>query len=179
MKFRLSALIPLLIFSFIGLALAIGLRNDPRAMPSTMIDRDMPAFTLQAVSDDLPLLQHSDLLGKISLLNVFGSWCTACLHEHPTLMRLSRQNRIAIYGVDWRDTPSAGANWLRVNGNPYAAVGLDSQSHLAIDLGVTGAPETYLIDPKGRIRFKQIGPITEQVWRDTIEPMVRLLEAEQ
>ncbi len=178
MKFRLSALIPFLVFSLIGLALAIGLRNDPRAMPSAMIDRDMPAFTLQPVSDDLPLLQRSDLLGKVSLLNVFGSWCTACLHEHPTLMRLARQKRLAIYGVDWRDTPSAGANWLRTNGNPFTAVGLDSQSKLAIDLGVTGAPETYLIDAKGRIRFKQVGPITEPVWRETIEPMVILLEAE-
>ncbi|VAW02089.1 Cytochrome c-type biogenesis protein CcmG/DsbE, thiol:disulfide oxidoreductase [hydrothermal vent metagenome] len=178
MNIKPVAFIPLLVLVAIGLLFAVGLRNDPKRMPSVLIDRQMPDFVLEPVLTGQEVFQPSDLLGRVSLVNVFGSWCAACMQEHPTLMRLARQNRIAIYGVDWRDTAEAGAAWLAKNGNPYTKVGLDAHSKLAIDLGVTGAPETYLVDNKGRIRFKQIGPITDQVWRQTIEPIVLKLEAQ-
>jgi cytochrome c biogenesis protein CcmG/thiol:disulfide interchange protein DsbE len=176
MKIRPAAFIPLAILLAIGIAFALGLKNDPRILPSTMIDRDMPDFILAPVIEGSEVFATSDLAGKISMVNVFGSWCTACVVEHQTLLRLTREKRIAIYGVDWRDTPENGTNWLRKYGNPYLKVGLDTDSKLAIDLGVTGAPETFIVDRQGRIRYKQIGPITEQVWRETIEPIILSLE---
>jgi len=178
MKIRPITFLPVIILLGIGIAFAFGLRNDPSKIESTLINKPMPDFVLERVLDDQPALTPADLLGQVSLVNVFGSWCAACVQEHPMLMRLANHEGVAIYGIDSRDTAEAGAAWLEKYGNPYRKVGLDAQSRLAIDLGVTGAPETFLIDKQGRIRFKVIGPITEQIWKQQLKPMMDLLEAE-
>jgi len=155
---------------------AYGLTRDPHALPSLLIDRPMPSFVLEPIDDEIPLLTEEDLSGEVSLVNVFGSWCIACAAEHNMLLNIGESGRVHLHGVDWRDDPGAGATWLRRYGNPYEHVGADSESRLAVDLGVTGAPETYLVDRSGTIRYKQVGPITPEIWRDTLLPLIEELE---
>lgn len=173
-----SALIPVALLLVVGGFFAFGLTQDPKAMPSTMIDRPMPAFDLARLTPDREALMNADLIGKVSLVNVFGSWCSSCVLEHPQLTEIGKSGTVALYGVDWRDPPSDGAAWLSRYGDPYHKTGVDSDSRLAINLGVTGAPETFVIDRGGRIRFKQIGPITPEVWSTTLLPLIRKLEEE-
>jgi len=175
---RVFSFAPLALFAVVVIALAAGLRNDPRTLPSALIDRPMPDFTLEPLREGDIAFAPSDLEGHVALVNVFGSWCVACVVEHPTLMRLARENEVLLFGVDWRDRPEDGRAWLQRYGDPFEKVGVDAQSRLAINLGVTGAPETFVIDRDGRIRYKQIGPITDEVWRDVIAPLVRELERE-
>ena len=173
---RILLFVPLAIFAVTLVYFGMGLRQDPSAIPSQMIDRPLPAFDLAGIADGDPGLSDTDLLGQVSLLNVFGSWCPPCAIEHPMLMQISRSGRVPIYGVDWRDEPGAGAAWLARHGNPYSRVGDDAQGRLAIDLGITGAPETFLVDADGRVRHRHVGIITEDVWRNTLLPMIEELE---
>ena len=173
---RILLFVPLAIFAITLVYFGMGLRQDPSAIPSQMIDRPLPAFDLAGLEAGDPGLSNTDLLGQVSLLNVFGSWCPPCAIEHPMLMQISRSGRVPIYGVDWRDEPGAGAAWLARHGNPYSRVGDDAQGRLAIDLGITGAPETFLVDTEGRVRFHHVGIITEEVWLDAILPMIEELE---
>ena len=177
MRFN-SSFIPLIMMGLIGIGLAFGLRNDPRALPSAMIDQQLPEFDLPPVRAEEIGFKRTDIGSEVALINIFASWCVSCRVEHPTLMRLADEQRVPIYGVDWRDKRSDGAAWLEAFGDPFDRVGEDQSSKLAIELGVTGAPETFVIDRTGRIRYKQIGPITEQVWTETIEPLVIALEEE-
>ncbi len=174
---RLSAFIPATMFLIVCIFLGVGLLNDPRALPSMMIDKPMPEFELTAIEPGADILSNADLRQELSLVNVFGSWCQSCLIEHPVFMRLSRENIIPIYGIDWRDKPGAGQAWLERFGNPYTKVGVDGESRLAIDLGVIGAPETFVVDAQGQIRYKYTGIITEEVWRETFIPLLAELEA--
>lgn len=177
MKFN-PALIPLALMGLIGAGLAVGLTNDPRKLPSMLIDKPMPDFDLPALRAGEDDFNRDDLSGEIALINVFASWCVSCRVEHPTLMRLARDKRVTIHGVDWKDKREDGLAWIAAFGDPYTLVGEDVNSKLAIELGVTGAPETYVVDRTGRIRYKQIGPITDEVWEDTIEPLILALEKE-
>ncbi len=177
---RLStAIIPVLIMGCVGVGLGIGLRNDPRTLPSMMIDRALPDFDLPALHAGESRLKRADVEGKVALINIFASWCVSCRIEHPTLMALAASDRVPIFGVDWKDKPEDGAAWLEAFGDPYDGVGVDENSRLAIELGVTGAPETYIVDKTGRIRFKQIGPITDDVWRKSFAPLIETLENER
>lgn len=173
-----SAIIPVAIFLVVAGFFAYGLTRDPKALPSTMIDRPMPEFTLTRLTPERDALANADLIGKVSLVNVFGSWCSSCVLEHPQLTAIAESGQVALYGIDWRDPPGKGADWLARYGDPYAKTGVDSDSRLAIDLGVTGAPETFLVDRTGRIRYKQVGPITPELWEDTLLPLIRKLESE-
>ncbi|OLF77876.1 thiol:disulfide interchange protein [Maricaulis sp. W15] len=175
---RVFLFLPLAIFLVMGVYFGLGLREDPSAIPSQMIDRPLPVFDLPGIADGEPGLASSDLAGHVSLLNVFGSWCPPCEIEHPMLMQISRSGRVPIYGVDWRDRPGDGAAWLARHGNPYQRVGDDAQGRLAIDLGITGAPESFLVDREGRVRFHHVGIIDETVWRDVLLPRIEALEAE-
>jgi cytochrome c biogenesis protein CcmG/thiol:disulfide interchange protein DsbE len=172
-----AALIPVALLLVVSGFFAFGLTRDPHKLPSMLVDRPMPTFQLASVAQSKKLLANSDLIGRVSLVNIFGSWCSSCVLEHPNLMDIAQSGAVAVYGVDWRDKPGAGAAWLERYGDPYARVGLDADSKLAIDLGVTGAPETVLVDKQGRVRYKQVGPITPEIWRETLLPMVRQLEA--
>ncbi|WP_339748383.1 DsbE family thiol:disulfide interchange protein [uncultured Maricaulis sp.] len=174
---RWLAFIPLVVFAVMALYFGMGLREDPSAIPSQLIDEPLPAFDLAPVAGSEQGLSNADLAGHVSLVNVFGSWCPPCAIEHPMLMQIARSGVVPIYGVDWRDTPEAGAAWLARHGNPYTAVGLDPESHLAIDLGITGAPESFLVDAAGRVRYRHVGMITQADWTETILPLIRELDA--
>ncbi|KAF0177351.1 MAG: DsbE family thiol:disulfide interchange protein [Hyphomonadaceae bacterium] len=175
---RWIVFVPVALFAILAVTFGLGLRRDPSAIPSVLIDRPVPAFVLEPVKPGVAPFRQEDLKGKVSLLNVFASWCSACRYEHPTLMALAENNTIPIYGLDWKDEPRACLDYLERSGDPFVSIGGDMSGRAAIDLGVTGAPETFVIDKAGQIRYKHVGPITEDVWRDTIAPLVARLEAE-
>ena len=159
---------------------AVGLTKDPRKMPSMLDGKPVPEFTLAALQGrDNKGFKHTDLLGDVALVNVFGSWCVACLIEHPFLVHLKNNDLVPVHGIDWREEdPAAGPLWLKKHGDPYTLAGDDPISKAAISFGVTGAPETFLVDKKGVIRYKHVGPINEKVWRDTLQPLIELLRKE-
>lgn len=173
----MRSLIPLALFGVLIIGFAFGLTRDPSVLPSEMLDRPMPEFNLPSLYEDKPDINENIFDGKVSLLNVFGSWCSACVTEHPKLVEIGAQGDIQIIAVDWRDTREAGQNWLQRYGDPYDAVIFDDTSLLAIDLGITGAPETFLVDQAGRIRFKHVGIITDDIWRENFMPRVAQLKA--
>ncbi|MFZ5618146.1 MAG: DsbE family thiol:disulfide interchange protein [Pseudomonadota bacterium] len=176
---RISAsIVPLVLMAGVGVFLGAGLGRNPHVLPSMMIDRPLPDFDLPPIRSGDEGFRRGDIEGRIAMINVFASWCVSCRIEHPTLMSLAARRGTPIYGVDWKDRGEDGAAWLAAFGDPYAGVGEDRDSRLAIELGVTGAPETFIVDRSGRIRFKQIGPITDEVWKETIEPVIRALEEE-
>jgi len=175
---RMSRLMPVGVFLIVVIFLAIGLTRDPSVIPTEMIDRNMPAFELPELREEGVVLSEADLIGETTLVNVFGSWCVACLQEHPTLMQLAEADRVKIVGVNWRDKREDALTWLARHGDPYENIIFDAESDLVIEMGVTGAPETFVIDPSGRIRYKQIGPITAEVWRDTVRPVIDAIAAE-
>jgi cytochrome c biogenesis protein CcmG/thiol:disulfide interchange protein DsbE len=176
---RLFPLIPILIFAAVSTGLGLSLSNDPRKLPSMLIDKPTPTFALGALEDGGSGLSSDDLKGRIVLLNVFASWCAGCRVEHPMLMALAENSGIPIYGVSWKDERSSGARWLKANRSPYVRVGDDQSGRLGIDLGVTGVPETFVIDRTGRIRYRHAGPITDDVWQETFEPLLAELRTER
>lgn len=177
---RLVSLIPVLVFAAVSTALGFSLTNDPRRMPSTLIDKPAPEFALPPLGAGTSKgLSKADLVATVSLINVFASWCQGCRAEHPTLMRLAREGAVPLFGVNWKDKPGDGERWLEKHGSPYVLAGDDRNGRLAMDLGVTGVPETFLIDRDSRIRYRHAGPITDDVWRDVIAPLVSALRKER
>jgi cytochrome c biogenesis protein CcmG/thiol:disulfide interchange protein DsbE len=174
---RLLFLVPIALFALVIIAFGAGLGRDPAILPSTLIGKPLPRFNLPPVRPGDQGLSTAQLTGAPRLLNVFGSWCVACRYEHPYLMDLRAQG-VPIDGLDWRDTPAAGAQLLSAQGDPYERVGNDAAGHTAIDLGVTGAPETFVIDRRGVVRYKQVGPITPEVWTSTLGPLMARLKSE-
>jgi cytochrome c biogenesis protein CcmG/thiol:disulfide interchange protein DsbE len=151
---------------------------DPNLIPTVLLDTPMPAFDLPGLPgrDNAQGLKTADLKGRVSLVNIWGSWCVACLQEHPVLLDIARDGRVPVHGIAWRDPPDRSVAWLQRHGDPYALIGQDPDSRVAIALGVTGAPETFVVDAQGIIRYKQVGPITPEVWRNTIAPLIAKLE---
>lgn len=174
----LSRILPIGVFLVLLVFMAIGLTRDPQLIPSEMIDRQVPEFGLSELHDDATTVTQADLTGSVTLLNVFGSWCAACVVEHPTLMKIAARDDMQIIGVNWRDTRPDATAWLARYGDPYTKIAFDEDSELAIELGVTGAPETFIIDPDGRIRYKHVGPITDDVFAQVIQPVVTLIQSE-
>ena len=175
---RWLSIVPLMLLLGLVVYFAIGLSLDPRTVPSVLIDKPLPAFDLPSAAGGASF-KSDTLKGQVSLLNVFASWCIACRVEHPVLLELTKAKRVAIYGLAWKDKPGDLKAWLEELGDPYIVIGDDAIGRTAIDLGVTGAPETFVIDRHGRIRFKQIGPIDAYVWKEIIEPLIERLEAEK
>lgn len=175
---RLFFLVPLA--AFVGLLgyFAVGLQRDPTIIKTVLIDTPVPGFTLEPIEGYETGLTAADLKGDVTLLNVFGSWCVACLIEHPLLMEIAADGDVPIMGLNWKDPPGKGTAWLEQHGNPYRLIGNDFDGRVAIDFGVTGAPETFVIDQNGRIRYKQIGPITPQIWEEDLQPIIRELRNE-
>ncbi len=169
---RVVLLIPVLLFVIVGAFFAWGLTRDPSRIPSQLIDRPLPVFEMPAIEGHVEGLSTDELKGEVALLNVFASWCVSCHIEHPVLMRLAAENAVPIYGLNWKEKPGDGKAWLDRFGDPYTKVGDDQTGRVAIDLGVTGAPETFVIDRDGRVRFKVVGPITEQYWAETLGPLI-------
>lgn len=169
---RLVYLIPVATFLALGVALAWGLTRDPREIPSALIGKPVPKFALPPVQGRTLGLTTADLRGEVSLVNVFASWCVACREEHPLLLRLKEQGTVPIHGLNYKDRPEDASRWLDTLGDPYRRTGADRDGRVAIDWGVYGVPETYVIDRQGRIAFKQIGPITPEVLREKILPLI-------
>jgi cytochrome c biogenesis protein CcmG/thiol:disulfide interchange protein DsbE len=173
---RLVFLAPISVFLVLAIYFAAGLKRDPSYLPSMLIDRPAPVFDLPPIEGFDKGLSSADFVGKVSMLNIFGSWCVSCDIEHPVLMEIARENIAPIYGLDWKDKPGDGTKWLQRRGNPYTAIGDDAEGRVAIDFGVTGAPETFIIDSQGRIRHKHTGPITPELWENVLRPMIRDLQ---
>ena len=173
-----AVFVPLGLFAAFATMLGFGLRNDPTRIPSVLIDKPMPQFALAPLKSGGDGFARADLGGKVTLVNVFASWCVVCAEEHPMLMQLAGASAVPIYGVDWKDAPKDGSDWLAEHGDPYRKTGSDESGRLAIDLGVSGAPESFVVDRQGRIRYKQIGAITPDVWRRTLAPLIARLDSE-
>ncbi len=174
----LKFLIPLAIFVAIAVFLLKGLSRDPREIPSPLVGKPAPMF-------ELPMLQQPDkrwspreLQGRVWLLNVWGSWCAGCQVEHPLLNELARRDIVPIVGLAWKDKPEAARAWLDKLGNPYAPTVMDLDGKVAIDWGVYGAPETFLIDKGGTIRYKHIGPLTAEIVESRLLPELKRWQAD-
>jgi len=172
---RLLVLVPVAAFVTLMLAFGLSLNRDPNRVPSALIGKPVPEFTLAPVKGRTLGLSTAALRGEVSLVNVFASWCVACREEHPLLMRMKAQGLVPIHGLNYKDRPDDAARWLDAMGDPYTRTGADLDGRVAIDWGVYGVPETYVIDRQGRIAFKQIGPISEQTLTNTIRPLIARL----
>ena len=168
-------LLPLVLFVGLVVFLMVGLRRDPHEIPSPLINKPAPAFQLKQLQDPTKIFSAQDMRGKVWLLNFWGTWCVACREEHPLLIQYSKTGAVPIYGVDYKDERATALQLLEEEGNPYTVTASDPEGRLSIDYGVYGAPETFLIDRDGVIRYKQIGPITEEAWQKEILPRVRQL----
>jgi cytochrome c biogenesis protein CcmG/thiol:disulfide interchange protein DsbE len=173
--YKFALLVPMSIFLVIVVLLGFGLTMDPRLVPSPLIDKSVPEFSLSPVQGRVLGLASTDLKQEVSLVNVFASWCVACRQEHPLLMELSSRNIVPIHGLNYKDNPQDAAAWLDSLGDPYTRTGADTDGRVGIDWGVYGVLETFVIDQKGRIAYKHIGPISHQDWEETLQPLIEEL----
>ena len=157
--------------------LYVGLGLNPHEVPSPLIGKPAPEFTLQQLHDPAKQFSSKDMKGQVWLLNVWASWCVSCREEHPVLVELARQNIVPIYGLDYKDKREDGLGWLDRGGNPYVLSALDADGRVGIDYGVYGVPETYVIDKQGIIQYKEIGPVTPQNLQNKILPLIAKLQA--
>jgi cytochrome c biogenesis protein CcmG/thiol:disulfide interchange protein DsbE len=171
----LRFVLPLAIFLAIAFFLWRGLGLNPREVPSPLIGKPVPAFSVPVLGDPSRTLSSADLRGKLYLLNVWGSWCVSCRDEHPVLVELAKRGTIPLYGLNWKDKREDALAWLERFGDPYVMSGVDRDGKIAIDFGVYGAPETYLVDREGVIRFKHTGPLTWKVIEERIVPLAAKL----
>jgi cytochrome c biogenesis protein CcmG/thiol:disulfide interchange protein DsbE len=167
---------PLVVFILLVGFLAVGLRLNPREVPSPLVGKAAPAFALPLLQQPEKRFSPSDMRGKVWLLNVWASWCATCRDEHPLLVNLSKQNLMPILGLNYKDKDAEARRWLAQFGDPYQFSVVDADGRIGIDYGVYGVPETYLIDAEGVIRFKQIGAITPAVLEQKILPLARTLQ---
>ena len=170
-------LLPLALFAGLVGLLAVGLTLKPREVPSPLVGKPAPAFSLPLLHAPDQTLALQDLRDKVWLLNVWASWCVACREEHPVLVDLARSGAVPIYGLNYKDQRADALQWLQRFGNPYRQSVSDTAGLVGIDFGVYGVPETFVIDKAGVIRFKHIGPVTPGVLREKILPLVRQLDA--
>lgn len=169
---------PLVIFVIVGIFLGVGLTLDPRSIPSPLVGKPVPQFQLAAVKGRTLGLASGDLRGEVSIVNVFASWCVACREEHPLWMALAQQNIAPIHGLNYKDKPDDAARWLGELGDPYRRTGADLDGRVGIDWGVYGVPETYVVDKRGVIRDKFIGPVTQKIANERLLPLVYKLQSE-
>ncbi|QXL84305.1 DsbE family thiol:disulfide interchange protein [Comamonas sp. NLF-1-9] len=173
-----KGIVPLAVFAVLMVFLGIGLTLKPRELPSPLIDKPLPAFTLPQLGDPAKTASAKDMAGKVWMLNVWASWCVACRVEHPVFVDLARSDKsILIYGLNYKDKREDALRWLARLGNPYLESFSDTQGLVGIDLGVYGVPETFIIDRQGVIRYKHIGPVTPEALQETILPLMRKLGA--
>lgn len=165
--------LPLLAFLVVAVSLGLGLGLKPREIPSPFIGKALPSFSLTKLENPAEKFSPTDLAGRPWLLNVWASWCVACQQEHPVLMEAAQRYGITIVGLDYKDQRSEAVKFLAQRGNPYLLSVMDDSGNAGIDLGVTGVPETFVIDALGIVRFKHIGPMTLPVIEQSILPIVR------
>ncbi|AKJ29246.1 DsbE family thiol:disulfide interchange protein [Caldimonas brevitalea] len=165
--------VPLAVFALLVWGLARGLALDPRAVPSPLIGKAAPAFALARLDEPGQQLRLDDLRGQVWVLNVWASWCTACLQEHATLVEFSRTHAAPVIGLNYKDQRAEALAWLDRHGNPYRTSVVDVDGRVGLDFGVYGVPETFVIDRQGRVRFKHAGPLTPELVRSRIEPLLK------
>ncbi|XEG74384.1 DsbE family thiol:disulfide interchange protein [Pseudomonas sp. abacavir_1] len=171
---RAILLLPLAIFLVVSVFLFRGLWLDPSELPSALIDKPFPAFALPGVLEPGKTYTQADLKGRPALVNVWGTWCPTCRFEHPVLAKLAEQG-VVIVGINYKDDNAAAQKWLQDLHDPYVLNIADAQGTLGLDLGVYGAPETYVIDKDGIIRHKLVGAVDEKVWREQLAPIYQRL----
>ena len=171
-----SRWLPLAVFGALALLLAAGVwmsrKPNREALPSPLVGKPTPEFALPSLHEPSRIVRAADLRGAPYLLNVWGSWCPACRDEHPVLTRFAETRRVRVVGFNWKDTREDALRWLEQFGNPYWLVIADEEGSSAIDFGIYGAPETFLVDAQGRVRWKHVGPLTEAIVRDELMPLV-------
>jgi len=175
-KSKTVFMLPVLIFAGLSIAFAIGLTLNPKEIPSVLIGKEAPQFDLSPVQGREMGLKMTDLMGQISLVNVFASWCTECKYEHPFLMELSQKKILPIFGLNYKDQPNDAQDWLDNLGDPYTRTGADLNGRVAIDWGVYGVPETFLVGPDGRIIHKHIGGLNWEKFNQEILPLITDLQ---
>ncbi len=171
----LKFILPLALFVVLVGFLAAGLKLDPREVPSPLIGKPAPGFSLARLDDAAKTVRREDMLGKVWMLNVWASWCVACRDEHPHLVAFARTKAMPIIGLNYKDARPDGLNWLSRFGDPYDMSLFDQDGRVGIDFGVYGVPETFVIDKQGVIRFKQIGPVTPTIIETRIVPLLKEL----
>ncbi len=172
----LRLLLPLAAFLILVAFLWVGLSRDPREVPSPLVGKPAPTFQLAQLHAPDKQLSTADMQGQVWLLNVWASWCVSCRIEHPLLVELAKANVVPVIGLNYKDKASEGKAWLAQNGDPYRLSIVDADGRVGIDFGVYGVPETFVIDKKGIVRYKQIGPITVEALEQKILPLVRELQ---
>jgi cytochrome c biogenesis protein CcmG/thiol:disulfide interchange protein DsbE len=173
---HLRFILPLLLFAVLVGFLWHGLSLKPREVPSPLIGKAAPGFALARLDQPAKAMSEKDLRGQVWLLNVWASWCVSCMDEHPVLVEFSRQNVVPIYGLNYKDKRADALAWLAQHGNPYTLSLSDPDGRVGIDYGVYGVPETYIIDKAGVIRYKRIGPVTQEVLAEKILPLLKELQ---
>ncbi len=182
MRLDLRYLIPAAIFAVLGAALVWALtgseggRRNPALVPSALIGKPAPEFALPPLPGYETGLAKADLAGKVAVVNVFASWCAPCLAEHPLLMRLAKEQGIAVFGINYKNRETDALAWLKEHGDPFARIGADRDGRVAIDWGVYGVPETFVVDRGGIVRYRHVGAITEDLLRDEIRPLLAKLK---
>ncbi len=172
-------LFPAALFMVLVGFLAVGLNRDPSRVPSPLIDKPAPKFALPLLRNAEQTFSNRDLEGEVSLVNVWATWCGGCFQEHPVLVELAATRYVPIYGLNYKDERVKAKAWLRRYGDPYQAVAFDEDGRVAIDWGVYGAPETFVVDARGIVRYKHIGPLTAKDLQSTILPLVERLRVER
>lgn len=172
---KLIFLLPVALFTVLLVAFAVGLRHDPHLVPSALINRPAPDFALPGLSESANGLTRKELEGRVTLVNFFASWCAPCREEHTELMALSRLPRVTLDGIAYKDKPEESRRFLDRLGNPFSHIGVDRNGMTAIDFGVYGVPETYVVDGTGHIRLRHVGPLTAEDVRSEILPLIQQL----
>lgn len=176
----MRGMFPLMAFMALIAVLAIAiLRGNSDQLSYNLLENPVPEFELTELYDETRTISASDITGEITLINLFGSWCPPCKMEHPKWMEIAELDRVRVVGLNWRDPRDRAKTWLAQLGDPYDFVIYDRLGELVIAMGATGAPETYVIDQNGLIRYKHVGMVTDQVWEQTLWPLIRELEAEK
>ena len=170
---RLKLFLPLILFAAMALFLFRGLSLDPQALPSALIDKPLPDFNLPVLGRE-SMLNREGLVGEVALLNIWATWCVSCRVEHPYLLQLA-QGGVPIYGINYKDDDAAATRWLAELGDPYRANIIDREGTFGLDLGVYGAPETYLVDADGVVRYRHVGVVDERVWQTILQPLYQEL----
>ena len=170
---KLLFLLPVVLFGGLVIAFAVGLRHDPHLLPSALIDRPAPDFALPGLYETADGLTRKDLDGRVTLVNFFASWCAPCREEHDELMALSRIPGVSLDGIAYKDKPEESRRFLERFGNPFGRIGIDRNGVTAIDFGVYGVPETYVVDGTGHIRHRHVGPLTAEDVQSEILPLIQ------
>ncbi len=176
---KLIRFLPLILVIALGVVLYRGLSLNPQDMPSALVGKTMPAFTLKTLNNSEKVVTQADLLGDIVLINVWATWCPTCKYEHPYLVDIAKDPKVKLYGLNYKDERAGAQQWLKNYEDPYVFSIFDEEGTLGLDLGVYGAPETFVIDHHGIIRKRFAGAIDTRVWRREFEPLIAQLIEEK